>query len=285
MATLVCEFPGRINSAAAPIPLAQRRQSLASATPPSQEWSVRRPSPKPASPSPRHAKISAVLFDAAGTLLFPSEPVGETYARLARTFGAVASAERIETAFRATFRRMPPMAFPDQLPDRRAVLERDWWRDLVAATFSAAGAAPSFRDFEACFNALFEHFADAAAWRVLPGTHQALAALRGRGIRTGIVSNFDHRLGAILGGLALTPLLDIVVLPSAAGVAKPHAGIFQFALRQLRVPPGETIYIGDDVEHDVEGARAAGLNALDITAVMPLSEIMSRLQSLQADLG
>jgi len=251
--------------------------------PPSQEWSVRPPNPKPTSPPLRHAKISAVLFDAAGTLLSPSEPVGQTYARLARSFGAVASAERIETAFRATFRRMPPMAFPDQLPHRRAALERAWWRDLVAATFSAVGAARSFRDFEGCFNALFEHFADAAAWQLLPGTHQALAALRERGIRTGIVSNFDHRLAAILGGLALTPLLDVVVLPSDAGVAKPHARIFQFALGELRVPPGETIYIGDDIEHDVEGARAAGLNAFDITAVMPLGEIVARLQSLLAD--
>lgn len=231
----------------------------------------------------RRQRISAVLFDAAGTLLSPREPVGQTYARLAGTFGAVASAEHLEAAFRAAFRGMPPMAFPDQPPRRRAALERDWWRDLVAATFSAAGAAESVRDFEGCFNALFEHFADAAAWRVRPGAHQALTALRERGIRTGIVSNFDRRLGFILDGLALTPLLDVVVLPSDAGVTKPHARIFRFALRHLRVPPEETIYIGDDVEHDIEGAQAAGLQALDITAVTPLTDILARLERLRSD--
>jgi putative hydrolase of the HAD superfamily len=74
-----------------------------------------------------------------------------------------------------------------------------------------------------------------------------------------MVSNFDHRLPAVLAELALAPLLDTVVLPADAGAAKPDARIFQLALARLHVAPGEALYIGDDADDDLAGASAAGL--------------------------
>jgi FMN hydrolase / 5-amino-6-(5-phospho-D-ribitylamino)uracil phosphatase len=43
------------------------------------------------------------------------------------------------------------------------------------------------------------------------------------------------------------------------GAAKPAASIFHAACRQLGVPPGRVLHVGDDVELDIVGAARAGL--------------------------
>ena len=84
------------------------------------------------------ALIRAVLFDAAGTLIAPREPVGESYARLARDYGVALSAWRLDDAFRRIFAQAEPMVFPEAAPEEIPALERDWWRRVVRATFLAA---------------------------------------------------------------------------------------------------------------------------------------------------
>ena len=44
--------------------------------------------------------------------------------------------------------------------------------------------------------------------------------------------------------------------------AKPDPAIFRAALERLGVAPADAIHVGDSVEHDVAGARAAGLEAV-----------------------
>ena len=56
------------------------------------------------------SRPDAVLLDAAGTLIRPREPVGETYSRLAGSFGADVEPDRLMQAFDKVFGDMPPMA-------------------------------------------------------------------------------------------------------------------------------------------------------------------------------
>src|SRR5690242_14827670 len=108
------------------------------------------------------AKIKAVFFDAAGTLFETRDPVGETYARIARQYGVESNAGAVDAGFRRTFREASPLAFgPGRTPEELRRLEWDWWRDLVAKTFAEIG---HFNDFDAYFNSLFEFFADPANW-------------------------------------------------------------------------------------------------------------------------
>jgi putative hydrolase of the HAD superfamily len=218
----------------------------------------------------------AVLFDAVGTLLRLAEPVGETYARFAHPFGLDLDPDRLQDGFSGSFRCMRPMVFPGEAGHRIEQLERAWWRELVARTLTAAGQ-PLWQEFDEYFDALFRHFAGAAAWRVVPDAPQLLAGLRSRRVRTGIVSNFDHRLRGLLEALQLRPLLDTVVLPGDAGAAKPDPRIFRLALRRIRVAPAEALYVGDDPEEDLEGARAAGLTALDVASLDRLEDLLGRI--------
>ena len=221
--------------------------------------------------------IRAVLFDAVGTLIHLREPVGETYARVARAHGVEVPAAALQAAFPRLLRGMPPMVFPGLAAAALREAERGWWRTLVWAVFDAAGVAAQFADFEPCFDRLFAHFAGAGAWRGAAGAAPALRALRARGLRTGMVSNFDHRLPALLDALGFAPLLEVVVLPADAGAAKPDARIFALALARLDVRADEAVYVGDDAHDDIAGARRAGLRAIDVATVGDLEHIPSLL--------
>ena len=221
--------------------------------------------------------LRAVLFDAVGTLLVLREPVGATYARCARERGISASPEALQATFSHALRAMPPMLFPDRDAAQRQTAEREWWRAVVRATFGAAAVAAAPAEVDRCFDALFAHFGGAAAWQTAPGAAELLAALRRRGLRTGVLSNFDHRLPALLDALGVTPLLDTVVLPADAGAAKPDPAIFRCALDRLGISAAEVVYVGDDAADDIAGATRAGLQAIDVTRVSDLREIAAIL--------
>ena len=83
-----------------------------------------------------------------------------------------------------------------------------------------------------------------------------------RGLELGIVSNFDSRLFNVLRGLGIAELFDTVTISSLAHAAKPSPKIFELALEQHAVDPGEAMHVGDSVRDDVEGATKAGLAAV-----------------------
>jgi len=220
----------------------------------------------------------AVLFDATGTLIELAEPVGETYARTALRHGVVISAWRIGDAFTRVWRSAPPMVYPGQSPEAAAARERGAWREIVRQTFLAADSAVRPDDIDACFEELFADFAHGAAWRVRDGAPDALRALRDAGLAVAVVSNFDRRLPGILADLALAPLLDLVWLPSDAGAAKPDPAIFASAVGALGVTPAQAVFVGDDAQRDLAGARAAGLRAVDVTSLATLAALPALLE-------
>lgn len=224
-----------------------------------------------------HLEARAALFDAAGTLVALREPPAETYARCARRLGIPASAQRLGDALAHSLRRAPPMLFPEAPEAEIDARERGWWRDVVGATFARAGIEAAASQIDACFEALYREFAEPRTWRAAAGAHQALSSLRAAGFATGVVSNFDRRLHGILDGLGLAPLLDVVVLPSDARAVKPDPAIFAFALAKLGLAPRDACFVGDDWESDLEGARRAGLRAIDVRSLATLSELSHRL--------
>ena len=222
-------------------------------------------------------RLRAVLFDAAGTLIEMARPVGDVYAEFAHAHGVALSAERLDDAFRRILAQAPPLVFPEAPANRIPALEQGWWRDVVRSSFLATDGTARFRDFESFFADLYAHYAAPAAWRARPGARDALLRLRTHGVATGVVSNFDGRLPGILAGLGLAELLGVVMLPGEARAAKPDARIFALALARLGVDAADAVYVGDDHARDIEGARAAGLAAIDATGLASLADLPARL--------
>jgi putative hydrolase of the HAD superfamily len=225
--------------------------------------------------------IEAVLFDAAGTLILPVEPIGATYARLASAHGVTLPPARLDDAFRRVIAAAPPNVHPGRPAAEIAEHERAWWRARVRETFRAADGAARFDDFDGFFTALFDHYADARAWRLAPGAHEGLAALTARGLALAVLSNFDHRLPGLLEGLGVAVGFACVVLPSDAGAAKPDPAIFAFALTRLGVRAERALYVGDHAEEDLAGARGAGIRALDVASLADLRALPKAIDRLE----
>ena len=219
----------------------------------------------------------AVLFDATGTLIAPRESVGAVYSREAAAQGVEISAWRLDDAFRRIWSQGVDLIADDRRHQPRH--EREVWCGVVRRTFLAADSDRRLPDPDGAFERLYACFASADAWQLLPGARVALSQLQSRGYRLGVVSNFDARLPGILEGLGVLPFFDAVVLAGEVGVAKPAAAIFARALERIAVNAQEAVFIGDDAEKDLAGARGAGLRALDVGALATLDALPDRVDA------
>lgn len=100
------------------------------------------------------------------------------------------------------------------------------------------------------------------AWRAFPGTEAVLENLRGRGIRIGVLTNGNHAQQIDkLNVTGLTHLIDVVCTSEDIGFAKPDPRAFEILAARLECSTSEMVFIGDNSEMDVAGARAAGIAA------------------------
>ena len=101
-------------------------------------------------------------------------------------------------------------------------------------------------------------------FRSYPEAPDVLAALGELGVKRFVVSNWDVSLREVLARTGLTPLLDGVVISAEVGASKPDPAIFERALAVAGVAADEALHVGDTLDVDLAGARAAGLRALHL---------------------
>ena len=229
-------------------------------------------------------RILGVVFDAVGTLLLLREPVGHTYARLAAVHGVRLPAGRLDEAFRRVVAAAPPNVHPGVSLAVAAERERGWWRERVRETFRAADGMARFDDFDAFFAELWAHYAGASAWRIGSGAQQCLDALAARGVRLGVLSNFDQRLRRLLASLGLAERFDVIAVPADAGAAKPARASFEHCLGRIGLAASSVLYVGDDDALDVAAARQAGLLALDVGALTDLAALPDEIDRIEGEL-
>jgi putative hydrolase of the HAD superfamily len=90
----------------------------------------------------------------------------------------------------------------------------------------------------------------------------ALRALRQDGHALVVASNWDCSLPDWLAPAGLLELVDGVVTSADVGAAKPDPRVFRRALELAGVAAGEAVHVGDSLDKDVWGARAAGIRAV-----------------------
>jgi putative hydrolase of the HAD superfamily len=112
--------------------------------------------------------------------------------------------------------------------------------------------------------AYFSAFVDHAV--LLPKTLEMLAALKGR-YRLGLLSNFTHppAVYEMLSRFGLDAYLDVQLVSGDLGYRKPHGRVFEALSERFGVPADQIAFVGDDLDADVYGARAAGLHPIRTT--------------------
>jgi putative hydrolase of the HAD superfamily len=221
------------------------------------------------------AKIKAVFFDAGGTLFQPHPSVGEIYARVALRYGMDVDPRAVEEIFREEFSRRDKQVSGAHAAEK---MEKEWWRSLVLEVFTRVTEVKNFGPF---YEELYDLFARAEAWRLYPEVPAVLEGVRRRGLRTGIVSNWDSRLQSICEGMRLLDQFDFILASAVVGSAKPDRGIFLEALRRSGARPEEALHVGDSVENDFRGATRAGLRAVVVLRQGTPAEGVPTIRSLE----
>ena len=193
----------------------------------------------------------AVLLDALGTLVELQPPAPRLRALLAAEGHAV-SEERAVAAFGAEI-----SYYLDHHLDGATREGLSDLRDRCAATLLGALELPGL-DHAAARRAML----GALEFTAYPDAAPALAALRARGFRLAVVSNWDCSLEDWLEPSGLIELVDAVVTSARAGAAKPDPAIFKCALGLLGAEAENTVHVGDSLEKDIAGALAAGIRAI-----------------------
>ena len=108
---------------------------------------------------------------------------------------------------------------------------------------------------------------EAVVYKPFPDIKNSLEKLRAKGLRLGVLSNWDFKLPSALEDAGIAHLFDFVLSSAQVGQEKPARGFFERGLALARrTAPGlrarDCFYIGDHYEKDVLGARNAGLNPI-----------------------
>ncbi|MFH0847460.1 MAG: HAD-IA family hydrolase [Chloroflexota bacterium] len=117
-----------------------------------------------------------------------------------------------------------------------------------------------------------------------------LRKLKARGLVMGVITNLRDDMNSVYKRLNLGEYLSFILTQEEAKAAKPNPAIFQAALTKAGVSPDEAIYVGDQHQLDVVGARAAGIKPIlidrcnlyphikDCTRIRSLSELEKYLE-------
>jgi putative hydrolase of the HAD superfamily len=207
-------------------------------------------------------RVSAILLDAGGVLVFP-EPD-----RLLPLLRAAGVDPDLATLERAHYRAMA-IQDAEALPPVR----ESWWRNYLLGYVAACGVAQDRAELLA--TEMAQRIRGHAWVHVGLGAMDGLRTVAALGLPMGVVSNSDgsvegdlRRLGVCYvpaasdGQEPAAPGIPMgVILDSAVvGVAKPDPAIFRIALDALAVPADRSVlHVGDSLRYDVAGALAAGL--------------------------
>jgi HAD superfamily hydrolase (TIGR01549 family) len=194
--------------------------------------------------------ITTILFDAGGTLVFPS------FTRIAEQLALEGLSVEPAALERADARVRFELDRPEVIA---ATTDGARFRRYLDALARGAGLAGLP---DAAFERLRSYHLEHNLWEDVPAhVPPALEHLGGR-FRLGVVSNANGTVRAKLERVGLARHFETIVDSHEEGIEKPDPRLFAVALRRMGIAPGGAAYVGDLFHVDVVGARAAGLTPI-----------------------
>jgi len=195
--------------------------------------------------------LDCVLFDAGDTLLAPAPSFQGRFVAVAAAAGLPLEEAAVDAAIAEAVRAAE---WPSDWTD--PATQRSFWVDFYRQVLAALGHR---NDGLQVAEALFAAFSDPAGYRLFDDVRPALEALAARGVKLGVVSNFEPWLEDILALQGVDHLFAAVAISGKLGVAKPDPEIFRAALKEAGAEPEATVHVGDQLVNDVAAARAVGI--------------------------
>lgn len=203
-------------------------------------------------PAATAPKFRAVIFDIYGTLLDAApgavkpDPFADPVLRdILRQFGHEPPPSPSTDLHAAVLRHHAASGVPYPEIDLRVL-----WREILMLP-SEADTTPLVEAIEAAWHP--------ARW--MPGARNVIQRLARAGISLGLLSNAQCNTLGNFGGIEDLFAPELTLLSYQHGIAKPAPELFQMMADRLAgrgISPEETLYIGDNPQHDIAPAAAAG---------------------------
>ncbi|MCK4765483.1 MAG: HAD-IA family hydrolase [Candidatus Aminicenantes bacterium] len=231
--------------------------------------------------------VRVISFDVGFTLIYTDPPVGEVYAEIAARFGYHLSGAEIHSRFKKTWKKVTTLNRQKKANNAQAEEKRsyEWWKEIFKESI---GDIFSGGDLEKVFKVCYDEYAGGKYWKLYPEVRSTLDALKAKGYRLVVLSNWDQRLTRTLQELQLARYFEEIYISTQIGFAKPDPGAFLYILDDLKIPARTLLHVGDTLEEDIRGARQAGVRAfyldrpgknqaasLDVPVISSLSELLT----------
>lgn len=120
---------------------------------------------------------------------------------------------------------------------------------------------------------------------LVPGAGEALAALKRRRLKLGLICNTGRTPGTVLRRLldafGILKRFNVALFSDETMVRKPDPAVFRQALAALQADPAAAVHVGDNAAADVGGAMAAGMQAVWVRrADQPQPECLAAIASV-----
>jgi putative hydrolase of the HAD superfamily len=196
----------------------------------------------------------AILLDALGTLLRIEDPAPALAALMLERHAIEVSPERARSALAAEMSHYREHCIAAADAERLQALRLEC-AALLARELGGEALALSPQT-------LLPTLLESLRFVAFPEVPAALARWRSAGTRLIVASNWDISLHDVLRESCLRELIDGVVTSAEVGAAKPSGELFTAALVLAAVDASQAVHVGDSLREDVEGARAAGIEAV-----------------------
>lgn len=197
--------------------------------------------------------IKVVFFDWIGTLAHPDPDRHELIAQVATELGISLSPQQLIKGIHMAESQVPTGAPPRWREGKDEAPFIRWWGVL-----SAEAGIQMPREVMLEITRRASNQAKSARWVLYDDTLPAMKMLKRRGLVLGLISN----IVAGSAGAGLEACLDLVVTSREVGANKPEPPIFLAALERAGVSAPEAVYVGDQYQTDVLGARGVGIKPI-----------------------
>jgi putative hydrolase of the HAD superfamily len=203
--------------------------------------------------------VKGVFFDFYNTLAAHHPPRERVYAEVCRELGIQVEPKRLFISLSEAdlYMRQETSRLPlNQRSDREKL---EFYVAYITRVFAGAGVTI---DRDTALQIIPKLQKRRWELKICDDTLPALEQLKARGLTIGLISNVIQDMEATFARFGLQPYLDFKVTSGEVGRDKPDPEIFLTALKKAGLQPQETIYVGDQYEIDIVGARRVGMKAL-----------------------
>lgn len=203
------------------------------------------------------SSIQAVFFDVGATLLTPSVSEGATFSHIAKQLGLSIDPLEVDKSLGQMYSLYEQLYEQDDSFWSDDVRAQAIWIEMYEYLASLINVPHDMRRELAV--EVYRFYFSPSAWQLYDDVIVTLDTLKDKGIRMGLISNWDSTLAPIIEGLNLSKYFETILSSAVVRLHKPMPEIFHLALDNLGVQAEHAVHVGDHVYADAHGAREVGI--------------------------